>query len=303
MSVRFTGDLVPAQYHERLSDALGSGEEYGFYTLGGAVTTNTGLVLNVAEMGEDTYVVNGTMGAAYTASTVTIDYHADAILPRIDIVLVDSAGAVSVRAGAAAAAPLPPNLADDELHIAQINVAAAQTAISASDITDMRQKLPLRRVMIRKSADQSVTSSAVLADDDELLFAIPPSTNWICDLHFWVTSSAVPAFKWQVTVPSGATLIVTGTVDAFAAPYTVNTLAKSIPAGESWAIRATEVDGFQYVPSQYGIAVATLLGSLRIVVKNSTTAGNVAFQWCQAVSSASAAVVKEGSSLTAQQVA
>lgn len=83
---------------------------------------------------------NGTMFAV-AAADVTITA-ADATNPRIDLIVVTSAGALAVRAGTAAAAPKPPTRTANDVVIAAVYVPANDTAIATSQITDMRVLVP-----------------------------------------------------------------------------------------------------------------------------------------------------------------
>lgn len=74
---------------------------------------------------------------AVAAADVTITT-ADTTNPRIDLIVVTSAGALAVRAGTAAAAPKPPARTTNDVVIAAVYVPANDTAIATSQITDMR---------------------------------------------------------------------------------------------------------------------------------------------------------------------
>ena len=87
---------------------------------------------------------NGTMFAV-AAADVTITT-ADATNPRIDLIVVTSAGALAVRAGTAAAAPKPPVRTANDVVIASVYVPANDTAIGTSQIKDrrvMRERGPI----------------------------------------------------------------------------------------------------------------------------------------------------------------
>ena len=74
---------------------------------------------------------------AVAAGNATITA-AHATLPRIDLVVVDSAGAKQVRAGTAASAPKPPARTANDVVLAQVYVPAANTAVESNQITDRR---------------------------------------------------------------------------------------------------------------------------------------------------------------------
>jgi hypothetical protein len=79
---------------------------------------------------------NGIMYAV-AAADVTIGA-ADATNPRIDLVVVNSSGALAVRAGTAAANPKPPARSTNDVVIWAVYVPANDTAIATSQCIDMR---------------------------------------------------------------------------------------------------------------------------------------------------------------------
>jgi len=100
---------------------------------GCAVTGGASMTPSVAK---GSVISNGTLFPV-TAGTVTIGT-ADATNPRIDLIVVTSAGAKAVRAGTAAAAPKPPARSANDVVIAQVYVPAADTTIETTKIIDKR---------------------------------------------------------------------------------------------------------------------------------------------------------------------
>lgn len=98
-----------------------------------AMTGGTDMTLDVAK---GAVLTNGVLKAVAAAS-VTVGA-ADATNPRIDYVVVTSSGSLAVRAGTAAAAPLPPALTANDVVIAQIYISANDTSIGQSQIKDRR---------------------------------------------------------------------------------------------------------------------------------------------------------------------
>src|SRR3990167_793893 len=72
-----------------------------------------------------------------TAGDVTIPA-ADATNPRIDLIVVTSAGTKAVRQGTAAAAPKPPARTANDVVLGAVYVPANDTSIETTKITDMR---------------------------------------------------------------------------------------------------------------------------------------------------------------------
>lgn len=142
-------------------DSLVAAGTYGWLVQSGAVTFSSGLTFNVAAVAAGDYVVNGTSGAAYAGGTVTLSAQ-DATNPRVDIIVITSAGAVSAVAGTprgagtlyaastsagsptssfATSGPVPTAPSASQLEIARIYVPASGTSLSAASITDRRLNL------------------------------------------------------------------------------------------------------------------------------------------------------------------
>lgn len=99
---------------------------------------------------------------AVAAADVTITT-ADATNPRIDLIVVTSAGALAVRAGTPAAAPKPPVRSANDVVIAAVYVAANDTAISTTEITDMRVTPSMPQIIYRTTTAEVTnnTSAAI----------------------------------------------------------------------------------------------------------------------------------------------
>jgi hypothetical protein len=82
---------------------------------------------------------------AVTAADVTIGA-ADGTNPRIDLIVINNAGAKAVRAGTAGANPKPPARSANDVVLAAVLVLANDTSIETTKLTDMR--------VFRNQADQ-----------------------------------------------------------------------------------------------------------------------------------------------------
>jgi hypothetical protein len=143
-------------------------------------------------------------------------------------------------------------------------------------------------VVTRKTADESVTSSATLQDDDELTFAIAASEVWQFEAELLVTGTfANHGWAYQVNAPAGAGGRIGQT---FLIGSNVNGTNAGPSAGQSIAAAS-------FVAA--GGGVVRIAGT----VVNSTTAGNVTIQWAQGTSSGSALSVLAGSYLKRMRVA
>lgn len=96
-----------------------------------------------------------------TAGDVTISA-AHATLPRIDLIVVTSAGAKAVRTGTAAANPKPPARSANDVVIAAVYVPATDTAIAQSQIVDLRAPVP-RSTLLHKTTTAETTNTTAAA--------------------------------------------------------------------------------------------------------------------------------------------
>ena len=125
--------------------AAGLQGTYGWSVQSGAVTFSSGLIFNVAAIAAGDYTVNSVSGSVYAGGTTTLATQ-DPTNPRVDIIVITSAGAVSNVTGTPAAltttsGPVPPTPSASQLEIARIYVPISGTALSASSITDRRTSL------------------------------------------------------------------------------------------------------------------------------------------------------------------
>lgn len=131
-----------------------------------------------------------------------------------------------------------------------------------------------------KGADESVTSSIVLQDDNDLFFALAINEIWYVRFILYVidNSSSTADIKTAFTWPSGTTaalsLLSTNIGDTFTRLRTYTTSGASIASDCSLAGDVFDIHG---------------------IVTAGGTAGNLQLQWAQNVSSASSVVVKKGS--------
>jgi hypothetical protein len=98
---------------------------------------------------------------AVAAADVTIST-AHASLPRIDLIVVNSSGALAVRTGTAAASPKPPARSANDVVIAQVYVPANATAIATSQCID-RRVTPSFPVVIYKTTTAETTNTTASA--------------------------------------------------------------------------------------------------------------------------------------------
>jgi len=121
---------------------------------------------------------------------------------------------------------------------------------------------------IRKTADESVTTSTTLQNDDHLLFAIAANEIWSVQFFLAVVAGGPQGMKFAVTVPAGATM-------RFAAT-----------AGGGDIVGTTATSGAEILNSASINNIVQIMGW----VANGGTAGNVQLQWAQSVGSGTSTI-------------
>jgi len=139
-----------------------------------------------------------------------------------------------------------------------------------------------------KSADESVTSSTVLQDDDHLLLAVGINDIWYVRFAIYVidNSSSTADFKWAFTWPSGTTAAITN---------------NSVNVGDTFSKQRSFTASGTGFSSDAALAGDTFIAEGVVTVGG--TAGNLRLQWAQSVSNASSVVVKKGSNITGFKLA
>ncbi len=104
---------------------------------------------------------NGVMFAV-AAADVTITA-ADATNPRLDLIVVNSSGALAVRAGTPAAAPKPPARSTNDVGLWLVYVPANDTAIATSQCVDMRVFRSNGPICIYRTTTAETTNTSATA--------------------------------------------------------------------------------------------------------------------------------------------
>jgi hypothetical protein len=142
----------------------------------------------------------------------------------------------------------------------------------------------------RKTADESVTSSAVLQDDDHLTFAIAANEEWIFTLVGGVSQAGTAAgFKAALTFPAGSTLGFRGVLLDEASTYVLSVTSNQVASGNNAVAATSSISTVQ----QFSISGWVL---------NGATPGNVTLQWAQGTSSGFTTTVKKGAFLQATRI-
>jgi hypothetical protein len=139
--------------------------------------------------------------------------------------------------------------------------------------------------VVRKAADESVTSSAVLQDDNDLILPVLANEVWLATWYLVWTAAAAGDLNTRFTFPSG-------------------TIAGSSVWVKDNDVMTAGVYSATSSPSlevSYAGAGATVIGPVPVSVlyTGGGTGGNVTLQWAQKTSDATATVMKANSSLWA----
>lgn len=143
----------------------------------------------------------------------------------------------------------------------------------------------------RKTADESVTSSTVLQDDDHLSFAIAANEEWLINIALRIgTSLAVHGIKLAITAPAGATIdaeaTLVGVVGADGGSQSTQTSGAALDFGTA-----------RFASSSFAN------GRMAVWVLNGATPGNVTLQFAQSTSNGTAVNLRKGSALIAHRIA
>ena len=135
---------------------------------------------------------------------------------------------------------------------------------------------------VRKSADQSVTSSTTLVNDTHLKFAVAANETYIFQLWLYTyAADGTPDIKLTCAGPSGSTVLWSSSQVIF-------------NAGGSTTLTVVNTSGVTadlFVDSN--LRAIQLYGT----ISNGATAGDLQFQWAQNTSSANSTTIKAGSSI------
>jgi hypothetical protein len=134
--------------------------------------------------------------------------------------------------------------------------------------------------IVRKTADESVTSSTTFQNDDHLFFAMAANEVWYVrvGLRVFDASASVADLKVVFTAPASATAALTTNHNKVGGGPVSRGAGTFLSSGETFDI--SNVDEWIEI---YGL------------VMNAGTAGNFQLQWAQQVSNASAVTVKTNS--------
>jgi hypothetical protein len=152
-------------------------------------------------------VLSGGVLYAIASATVTIAT-ADATNPRLDLIVITSAGAKAVRTGTAAANPKPANRTAGDVVLAVVDVPANATTIPTNFITDLRV---LRGRCTLKTTSAPVTFNTTLAIQTYFTVTLPSGLFLAGQqVHVrcggtYLANSGTPT--WTLTIAYGGTTL------------------------------------------------------------------------------------------------
>jgi hypothetical protein len=166
--------------------------------------------------------------------------------------------------------------------------------VTAAELNaNVRDNLNAINGFVRKTADESVTSSGVLQNDDHLFYTIGVAGTYVIDLSLIGTSAANAAgdLTTAFTFPTGTLNFFCDGLDTSLASSSVGTVNR--PAGPATSGTAIGLFGLSTAPTFIRIRAMFV----------ATATGTLQFQWAQQASNASASTIKAGSFMTVQQTA
>ena len=171
---------------------------------------------------------------------------------------------------------------------------AAEVVTAAIMNTHVRDNLNALNGYVRKTADESVTSSTTLQNDDHLLYTIGATGTYVADVFLFATSAANAAGDLNVgwSFPTGTLHYGGAGLGLGLASGNDGTVT---PPGLLSATSGTSVLGF-------GLSTSTLIITIRAILI-ATATGTLQFMWCQNSSNANASTLKSGSHMTVKQTA
>lgn len=153
-------DLQSILFQEYL-DVLVAGISGVDCVLSGCAVSDGGSPDMTPAVAKGAVLSNGVMFAVAAANaTITT---ADGTNPRIDLVVITSAGAIAVRAGTAAANPKPPARTANDVVLAAVYVPANDTTIANAQIVDMRVLRERGPITIYKTTTAETTNTTSAA--------------------------------------------------------------------------------------------------------------------------------------------
>lgn len=237
--------------------------------------------------------IQGTYAVMNDGDVVVTIATAHATLGRIDLVVVRvrdsqySGGTNNVTiesvTGTAASVPLVPTPPANCMVLAQVFVNAAATTIVDANITDCR---PFISRLIRKTADETISSASAPQADDHLFFNMNGSAGrYLVRGGIYYAATDTADFRWNITGPSS-------TGGKYGGHGPASTFAAAANTGDFYGRALVINDGNDHVWGGKGAGSTNMLyGTFEAMITAPTNAGTYRFNWSQFTTEASNATV------------
>lgn len=251
--------------------------------------TNTGdqlLFKTVAVSGQsdivaDTTTDTLTVASGRTAVVITTTAGSDTLTISISDMVGDS--------GSGGVAGLVPAPASGDAAAGKFLKASGAWAVPPS--SSVGQLLDV--VFKRKASDESVTSSTVLQDDDDLTFSVLANQVWMVDIWIYVFSaSSTPRMNYRLSTPTGSTVKTSQDNIIF------STAANSGSVDLFSQASASEPNTYVSSSGPGGSAQLVKMHAMVVVGANN---GTIKLQWSQNVSNGNPTIVQANSHLRAER--
>lgn len=145
-------------------------------------------------------------------------------------------------------------------------------------------------VLTRKTADESVTSSTTLQDDNDLFFDVGPNQTWEVTCVLAADGASAGDLSWAFTVPSGASMF--------------GRMVRLAGGAATQSETAASWDSDWTTALVHGLLGAGAICPLTLhgLYIGGSAGGRVQLQWAQDVSSGTATTVGTGSFLIARRL-
>ena len=148
--------------------------------------------------------------------------------------------------------------------------------------------VPATRIVVRKTADETVNNSSTLQNDDHLILPLGANEVWIFQFFLFSNSSTTADIKIAFTAPTGAVF-----------QYLISSADIGVDSSTTTATFARMSTGAINI---YGESLDKL-DILRGLVINGANAGNLQLQWAQSLAEVSDTIVRANSCLIATKIA
>lgn len=193
---------------------------------------------------------------------------------------------------ATAATTAATNLADHAADTSTHGVAVA--VVGTTDVQTLTNKTLTAPVItgvgeiryIAKGADESVTSSTTLQDDDHLTFSVAANATYHFELQIWIVDTIGNGHKLAFAVPASATYNAGAGTGINPATDNVYAASSGGTFGRTGSVRGTPT-------------LLTISGT----IVTAGTAGTATLQWAQVASDPTAVTFKAGSNILVRRVA